>query len=308
MKTKNFSLVLATTFLLVILSTTVMALSPGGSIAIVVPSSNAILADNVTIRVNVTSQNIVNCSIWVKSVSTANLTYTQMRNATGQNLWISNSTTDDNLTVYNITIDTFKVEDSNDYTLKAICSNSTLLNVDNLTSSEITGIVVDNTNPATPTSLDPATDTVDTDGTVNFSCSVTDTRTTGCTIYFSQGNPGASTYAMAYAGSSCSKELSNIPEQTYAWYCQASDGSNTTDSSANRATIDQKSSANKIPALLQQKGVTSAGGATLSVAGTGNGISFSWLRTPIPVLGELWFGLVIGALVVVIIWAVKLKK
>ena len=57
-----------------------------------------------------------------------------------------------------------------------------------------------------------------------------------------------------------------MPEQTYKWFIRASDGTNTTDSSKQIVSVDVKTSAGKAALLASQPGVTSKGGATLSVA------------------------------------------
>ena len=313
MENKILGLVLATTFLVLLASTFVSATSTltlGANIS--TTGFNKLVNFTVTGVYTGVNGNITNCSIWGYSPSTANSSYVIL-NSTHTGYWVSNKSADGDQKNISVVINTSQLEDSNDYYFKAICANDTSDTHEvNKTSDVLTGALIDNTVPATPTSLDPSTDTTDEDGTVNFTCSVTDARTTGCTLYFSQGNPGAATYAMSNTGTSCSKQLTSIAEQTYRWYCQASDNSNTTDSSSNGVTISESHSAGKIPTLLQQEGVTSAGGAVLSVAGTDKGISFSgfktWIMSPFPVLGTVWFTLVLSALVVVMIWAFKFKK
>ncbi len=206
--------------------------------------TSGIIALNFTITTGVTDgQNMTNCSLWGKSNAlTANTTYIII-NGTDGLAWISNDTEAD--TNFTLTFDTSMFEDANDYKFKAICNNDTTTHLVNISSAEITGVTIDNTVPTAPTSLSPATDSVSTTGTVNFSCTTVDVAsTTSCTIKI-----GADTYTGAYTEPSCSYQLTAMPTETYDWYCTASDESNTTRSDPNRANIKLPSSGDSIIAL-----------------------------------------------------------
>lgn len=179
-----------------------------------------------TYALNVSGMNnILNCTWYVGSTSTANSSWTQVafyKNTTG------GATSAYNATAFVSTI----IEDSTDYVFNATCTNTT--NVKD--SGTVTGITVDNTVPVAPTSLSP---TSDTDGSISFSATVTGARTTGCTLIFPDINPGSPTYTMTHSGGTCTYSLSGVAEQTYQYVVRASDGTNTTDSSTVYLLVDE---------------------------------------------------------------------
>ena len=199
-----------------------------------------------------------NCTVYAKSSSTANSSWTNL-----------GTFINDSLSFVNGTFDSTILEDSNDYSFNATCRNKS----NDMAYGVITGVKVDNTIPQGASSLSPATNTVDTDGSVIFSGTVTGRNTTGCTLYFSGGNPGSPSYTMTYSGSDCTYTMTAIPEKIYNWYITASDGTNTTDSSTVTLNIDEQTSAGK-SALQQEYQKQTQSQTGLSILGDGtSGIS-----------------------------------
>lgn len=213
----------------------VPALVSAFTVTLVSPASNSVISgSSVVLNATVTSgSNVKNCTFYAKSASTANSSWTELATVT-------NDTADD--TVFNTTFDSTVLEDSNDYQFYVTCMNDTT----SANSSTNTGITVDNTVPDTPTSLSPSDKTVDSDGTVTFSATVTDSKTTGCTLHL-----GVNSYAMTYSGSSCTYTISNLPEREYRWYITASDGTNSTNSATYTLIVDIQKAAGK-KYLLEQ--------------------------------------------------------
>lgn len=139
------------------------------------------------------------------------------------------------------------VQDSNDYTFNITIGNGTF-NV----STVITSFVVDFTIPTAPSSLSPSAGATDTGASLNFSSTVVDARTTSCTLNFVGTNFGGSSQAMTQEGSSCSLILTDIPAQSYQWFIQASDGSNTTNSAVNTINVQAGGGRPLTPQRLEQ--------------------------------------------------------
>lgn len=188
---------------------------------LVTPASSAVASGSAVVW-NATNSsgfaNMLNCSIYVSSPSTANSTAVNVStstNSSAASLFID-GTFNSNL-----------IEDSNDYSVYASCANIT--HIENSTAN--TAIVIENTIPQAASSMTPADGSTDEDSSsVAFSGTVTNANTTSCTLFFTGINPGSTSYTMTYSASSCSYTLSNPSDQTYQWYIRASDGTNTTNS------------------------------------------------------------------------------
>jgi len=246
--------------------------------AIVKPITGASVAGTTVIlnATNASLPNMVNCTWTIGSASTANTTSTFV---------FTNKSADP--LIINGSFNSLTFEDSNDYTVTAVCRNTTSVS----TTSTSTGVIIDNTIPQAPSSLTPATDTKDTDGSVAFSATVTGRNTTSCTMYFSGTNPGATSYAMTHSGNTCSKTLT-LPEQIYDWYIIASDGTNTTTSSTARVQTDISGNTVINAAILNNELKINEGGKTLSTVGGG----LSDLSS-----GQILVGLIIVLLLVFIL-------
>lgn len=161
---------------------------------------------------------ILNCTFYASSPSTANSSYVPIGSGTNSSASAMS---------INTTFASTILEDSNDYSIYASCWNATTQS----NSTANTGITIDNTVPATPSSLSPSSGSTNTNGIINFSAIVNDARTTGCTLHFTNGpNPRSSSYTMTEGGGLCYYSLSSIPTQSYNYYITASDGTNTTNS------------------------------------------------------------------------------
>lgn len=227
---KNINLLLAS-ILVITLATLSFVSAATGTIDFITPTASQRISGDFISYVSNASANsfntIDNCTFYIKSTAlTANTT------------WVVLNNTAENTTLYNVTgiLPTTIVEDGTDYTLNVTCYNRT----SDFATDTVT-VTVDNTVPSTPT-LSPVTGTTDTDGTINFTGTVTGSSTTGCTLYFEGTNPGASSYAMTHAGSSCAYQLTNLPETTYKWYIENSDGTNTTNSATAELRVDTTNS------------------------------------------------------------------
>ena len=257
----NVVLVLAILSILSIVSvsaaTTITVISPadGGTIA------SAIYKFNSTITGYgwVPAGTLLNITYYAKSSLTANSSWSLI----GTNNTVNLTTLGKNATV--TTLSTVGLEDANNYVINVTYKNATGGNI--LGEDTSTSVIVDNTKPTAPSALTP---TSDTDGTVDFSSTVVGRETTSCILYFTGSNPGLSSYAMVHTigTNTCTYSSLSMPEQTYNWYVTASDETNTTNSATQTTNVDvYGGSAAKIPALLQEPGVQSTGGATLSVTG-----------------------------------------
>ena len=193
---------------------------------VVSPASNSVISGT-SVTLNATGTNLLNCTFYAMSPSTANNTWTLLGT-------FSNTT--DSATSISGTFNSEILEDSNDYSFNATCrdTSNTLLD-----GSITTGVTIDNTIPQAPTSLSPSDKSIDTDGTITFSATVVGANTTGCTLHFVGISPGSggTSRTMTHSGDSCTLTISNIPAQTYTWFIRASDGSNTTDSSQVQVTV-----------------------------------------------------------------------
>jgi len=221
-------------------------------------SETSVSGENYLLNATISDSDVsvLNCSFYAMSASTANSTY-GLLNAT-----VTNSTS--NQTEFTTTFNTSLLEDSNDYSFKVTCYNSTDSGTD-----INTGVEIDNTAPTAPSSPTPADESRDTDGSVSFSVTVTGSQTTGCTLHFSGTNPGSSTYAMTHSGNTCTKSAFTLPEGTYYWYVSATDGTNTTNSETYRIGVDISHSAPKaayIQSMQEQGIIESTGGPEFTIA------------------------------------------
>lgn len=149
--------------------------------------------------------------------------------------WIRIATNEanDSTTNFYMQFNSFMLEDGNDYTFNATVFNGTdYILVSNL------NIVVDNTLPDAPTISSPARyTTVSSTGTQTFTCAVNNTETTSCTYKIGRSgfNNDLTSTTGTYATNTCTftKAFSSTADNgEWYWQCTASDGSNTTVSSA----------------------------------------------------------------------------
>lgn len=243
------------------------------TVAINSPSASSTISG--TVQVNATlSSNLshgYNCSFSVHSLAlTGNTTWT---NITGEYLVANESQGLFNTTFVSLNV----IEDGNDYVFNATCTNVTDIIVDTNT-----GITIDNTVPIAPTTLSPASNSIDDDGTITFSGAVTNNVTTSCTLYFVTTNPGNPSYSMTYSGTSCSRAFTNVPETYYDYYIQASDETNTTNSAVTRFGVDIDTPSNY---LFQEK----SSKPTLTVVSDGETPKWIWGIVVLIVIGVIYF-------------------
>lgn len=222
-------------------------------------SAHANLDCNITVPTTITEGSVINvtynisnadataisvtAAIWAKSTSTANSTYVLLvtvANTTGQ-LYVNWTVPD---------LDKIILEDSNDYTFNATCTNGTLQTA----AGEVISKTVDRTKPdaATTTSADDTK--FDSDSSTTYASSVSYTingsevakeNTTGVRIAFLDvgAKPrftGTNTFAMSCtATDTCSYTFSDatIPNGMYDVYVQTYDGTNSTISARKRFEV-----------------------------------------------------------------------
>lgn len=228
--------------------------------------------------------NLVNCTFYAKSSLTANSSWTSLGTATNESA---------NALKVNRTFASTILEDANNYFFNATCYNSSSSSTSVATTETI---IVDNTIPQTPSSLSPSANSVDTDGSISFSGTVTGVNTTSCTLYFSNTNPGSTSYAMTHTGNTCTYSLTAVPDQSYDYYIRASDETNTSDSSTIRFNVNEKSSSDY---MFQNKEIVSKTSQsqtskTFSITNLGeNGVMIGWI---------------IGIVLVIVILVIIFKK
>lgn len=181
-----------------------------------------------------TFTNVTSCTWYASSSSTANSTATNISS-------VANSSV--NPAFLNFTLwDTTKLEDSNDYSVYASCTNFSSV-VANSTPN--TNIVIENTIPQAPTSLLPVASSTDDDGNVVFSGIVTGANTTSCLLFFVNGpNINGPVQTMTHSGNTCNLTINGIPEQTYNYIIQASDGTNRTNATSTAFNVGLQTSSN----------------------------------------------------------------
>jgi hypothetical protein len=268
-----FGLILLTAFMFSIVGVLGAVINPANSATI---SGTAIL--NAT---NVSLPDMVNCTFYAKSASTANSSWTSLgtfTNATSNPLNI------------NGTFSSAILEDSSNYQFNATCrnlSNSLTSNVGTAT------VIIDNTIPQAPSSLSPSDKTVKTtSGAQTFSSTVTDANTTSCTYWIARNHATSGTDyitgAGTYSTSTCSfsKTFSTTADNgIWTFGFTASDGTNSTSSSENELQVN----------------LPGSGGGY--IPGTPSGQVGEKEKQ-----GFLVFGLIVAVLAIIISWLIFKKR
>lgn len=265
---------------LIVLSSSTGAVEYADMITLSTPASNTAVVGNYTLNASnfIIVDNVVNCTFYGRSTFTDNSSWTRLGDE-------ANSSANQSEFLLGFNSSEF-LEDAPNYEFNATCSNIT--DYTDSFYSVTTTILVDNYVPNAPSSLSPGASTVDTDGSVTFSVTVLDTTTTGCSLYL-----GPVGYGMTNTAGKCTHTLTNIPEQSYDWYVQATDGTNISGSETISLRVETPKSAKKGALVLQQAGVNVEGKHSLSVAGKNNPLevvkSFWWVILIIVVAGTLFW-------------------
>jgi len=258
----------------VLLLSMLMLFSTISAIEMSLPTSSSTISGstffNATVDITADgfSDGAYNCSVYSSGSAgslTANVTTIFLDTVT-------NSTGNQTQLNQTISINSSWFEDAIDYGFYTTCSNLT----SSVTSSTASSITVNNTVPTAPTSLVPSAGSEDDDGSIAFSGTIDAGKTTSCTLYFPNKNPGSSSYAMTHTGSTCTYTASSVPEETYDYYILASDGTETAPSTTTRFAVGIDTPSN----WLFQEGsqVTETDGQrTLSVSDGSGLISKKWL-------------------------------
>lgn len=222
-----------------------------GAVTFVSPTASSVQSQTSTL--NVTGVALDNCTFYAYSSSTANSTWSAItavvKNESGDKVAVAS------------TFNSTGLEDSNDYYFNATCRNSS----NDIHVGTVSTVSINNTTPGTPSSLIPSASTIYANGSVYFSATVTDGRTTGCTLNFDGKNPGASSYTMTYSTTSCTHSLTNVPEESYTYYIRASDGTEKADSTYTTFSVDSKTSAGGSAVLISSGQAVSADGAEVTL-------------------------------------------
>jgi hypothetical protein len=197
---------------------------------LVKPASSGVMSGNYVLNVtNGSMIEIINCTWYAKSASTANSSYVNI-----SQLSTNLSASDFDI---NYTFDSTILEDSNDYSVYATCANKTLIQNTSVT----TGVIVDNHVPQAPT-LSPSSNQASPQTTAvyqTFTGTVTNANTTSCTYTIARGGATFGTDYFSgtatYSGSTCTftKQFNTTNDNgDWIWSVTASDGTNTSSTSA----------------------------------------------------------------------------
>lgn len=190
----------------------------------------------------------VSCALYITSVSTANTTFymvTNISNANAQNITMNQSNT-------TINFSSIIFEDATDYNFYASCSNTTAVTTDNNT-----GVTIDITVPTAPTASSTVGPNERWTNTEVITFNVGDATTTSCQFLFDNQPVITGTYAT----STCTYTFDRftLPDGIYNNVrVRASDGTNTTDSSAVTVWVDivRKSSSGSISGTAEVDSAT----------------------------------------------------
>ena len=274
---KNTKILVTLLFSIILLASVISA----ANVTITTPAASATIkgVTNITVSIDTSKLNAVrNCSIFASSSLTANSSLVNI------SLIVNTSANSSTLTG---NIASTVVEDANNYVLQAFCKNETGFMGSN--SSQITGIIFDNTNPTTPSSLSPAASSSDTDGTINFTATVDDASTTSCILFFPKANPGAQSYAMSYNTNICYYNLASISQETYDYRIQASDESNLSNSTQTTFDVRIQGSSNYLYNSQQAQDEAKSNQRALAIADGGSGGTVWWILGVLALLGFLYW-------------------
>jgi hypothetical protein len=182
---------------------------------------------NATVMFEERTEGVQNITFLAFCTGTANSTNTILgTNATGNVTGSGNES-------FTITYDTTFLEDASVCTFNATYYNVTGNATDSDTS---TAVIVDNTVPTTPTSC---TNGRQTNSDLPFTCTVSGSKTTACTISFLNTNPPG-VGSVSHTSDSCSVTVNNLPPGTYEYKMTASDGKDTAQTGKQTVTLDGK--------------------------------------------------------------------
>jgi len=217
------------------------------------------------IDVNVTVSGVIdgdynasNPVLYGRCTDTTNSTYTVIVNTTNSEMWVNGTAgtggSGEGIEL-NLTYDSAGLEDSKLCDFYVVVSNRSL-GTNEVTCSASTGNTIDNTAPTLPSITSPVDESIDTDGSVTFTVGVTGSRTTGCTI-----NIENAAIAMTHTGDTCTYTDATMSDGNYGWTVSASDGLNTSTTSAQTLFIDKPggSTAGAMKAINRKKSTTIEG-------------------------------------------------
>lgn len=238
--------------LVMVMANAVLALDASAElvgITLITPAANAVISSDYKLdaemdgEINGTSnESLYNFSYQVYSGSTANSSYTTICWLTDINL-TTNATKDKalNCTHYNGTryggvaatstgiINVSLVEDAKDYYVRVIAVQSNN-SANTVTSPVVSGVTIDYQIPDTPSAIQPPSGSRlnDTDD-VRINATVNGAENTNCTLLWKDTTPtGNREEIMTESSNTCYVSLTGIPDGTYQYKINSTDGTNST--------------------------------------------------------------------------------
>lgn len=249
--------------LLPILATILLVTNVMAAATWVTPASGGVVFGT-RAAVNITSglANATNCSITFASTSTANTS--EVKIITNQSAYNYAG----EFVYFNGTFDSEGFEDANDYSIGGVCYNTTGINkFSGANASTITAITVifDNFRPEVPTALTPADATVDQDGSVTFSATITDKNATGCYLSFSSEGPTPNIDTILdYSTTTCTgTKTLPMSNAGYYWTIAATDGRNNSLAGYQQLKVKTQGNLPQKALWLQQEGQLGGGNSTI---------------------------------------------
>jgi hypothetical protein len=222
-------------FLGIFLINFVCAADPVASIVNPVASATISGATS-AVNVSVTNPSATgfNCTIYLTSTLTANTTEVSV------GLFRNNTAGEGSSNAVNGTINTLGVEDANNYIIKASCVNNSGFSFNDTN----TGIIVNNTIPVAPTITSTNDQTFTTSGIKYLEATVTNARTTSCTMLVQREDGyGSTSSACSYSTTLCNCSTPSFSYDAYTngkwiYYITASDESDRVVSTTNSFKMD----------------------------------------------------------------------
>lgn len=234
----------------------VAVLGAGFSVTLITPAAGATLTGITAFNATIKTENIVNCTYYIKSASTANSTFAASR-LNYSDSFLNNGQY--NTSVYQ-SINSALVEDASNYTVNVSCS----IPDNSVNSTTVTNVLISNTVPLSPTSIAQLT-TAYAGDTITLQTNVTDSQTTGCDVrWTSDIEPSNTKPTATYHGAGCIISIVDALKGQYEYKVGATDSQSTVYSELVQLAVSGKGIPPPPTPAVQEK-------AGLSVAGKGIG-------------------------------------
>lgn len=164
----------------------------------------------------------------------------------------------------------------------------------------IGSLIIDNTEPTTPSAILPVDDTFDEDGDVTITGTINSKDAVSCSIVWKQGSPtGRTSETGTYSAlaNTCSYSLSAGVDGDYEWVIRASDGTDTADSVQNTLHITSPSVGDGGAGASTTSRLGFLQGTTSGISESVTGFTDNVLDSPLTSGGLVIGGLFIGSVV-----------